>query len=710
MYRALGTCAALVALCGTATGQLNPPTDPLRQFDAEIAVDSGLIQNNGEAIATIFTEIVSVQNADWLRLRFNEVTLAGSKDTGNGSYLKITSIEDGAVQYLDRDSVRQWGYTSAYFNGDTVIIELIAHPGSGDNELTMNSVIAGEPVQVPVESICGSTDDRTLSSDPRAARALPIGCTAWMFDDSERCFLTAGHCNPSGNSSINVLQFNVPLSDNSCTFGGINHPGPEDQYPVDPASQQTNGGQGTGNDWGYLGAFPNSNTGLLPWQAQGDWFTFDPGVADTASTARVTGYGSVSSSLAPCSWYAVQKTHAGPFVTFSGNLIRYAMDTTGGNSGSPVIDDDTGVAFGIHTHAGCNSGGGSNQGTWGGHPALQAALANPTGVCLPQGPMFSFPGGLPDLIPQSGLDIDVTVTTGNDVNPVPSTASLLYTTSTGFVNIPLTHNGGDSYSVTLPGGDCNDIATMAFSIQGTDGETYNGPANAQAVIADGFNAVVELDMETAAGWTTAGTATTGQWDRGVPGNFGRSDPGSDADGSGSAWVTGNTANEDVDGGPVFLLSDIYDVTAIDEPEVSFQVWHATNDPANDQLTIQISDNGGATWTTVEVISSTAGWEERSFRVSDFVSASSQVQLQFFTQDEPNASITESGVDDFSIGAFFCDAGCVADTNGDGELTPADFNAWIVAFNNNAPECDQNGDTVCSPADFNAWIQNYNAGC
>lgn len=54
--------------------------------------------------------------------------------------------------------------------------------------------------------------------------------------------------------------------------------------------------------------------------------------------------------------------------------------------------------------------------------------------------------------------------------------------------------------------------------------------------------------------------------------------------------------------------------------------------------------------------------------------------------------------------------CVADTNGDGVLSPADFNSWIVAFNNNAPECDQNGDGQCTPADFNSWVVNFNAGC
>jgi len=54
--------------------------------------------------------------------------------------------------------------------------------------------------------------------------------------------------------------------------------------------------------------------------------------------------------------------------------------------------------------------------------------------------------------------------------------------------------------------------------------------------------------------------------------------------------------------------------------------------------------------------------------------------------------------------------CPGDVNGDGALSPADFSAWIAAFNANLPACDQNADNVCSPADFSAWIGNYNAGC
>ena len=54
--------------------------------------------------------------------------------------------------------------------------------------------------------------------------------------------------------------------------------------------------------------------------------------------------------------------------------------------------------------------------------------------------------------------------------------------------------------------------------------------------------------------------------------------------------------------------------------------------------------------------------------------------------------------------------CAADTNLDGMISPADFSAWVAAFNGSLPMCDQNGDFECTPADFSAWVANFNAGC
>ncbi|MCA9272554.1 MAG: hypothetical protein KDA31_05860 [Phycisphaerales bacterium] len=54
--------------------------------------------------------------------------------------------------------------------------------------------------------------------------------------------------------------------------------------------------------------------------------------------------------------------------------------------------------------------------------------------------------------------------------------------------------------------------------------------------------------------------------------------------------------------------------------------------------------------------------------------------------------------------------CRGDVNHDGVVSPADFSAWVAAFNAQLPECDVNIDGICSPADFSAWVTAFNRGC
>lgn len=56
---------------------------------------------------------------------------------------------------------------------------------------------------------------------------------------------------------------------------------------------------------------------------------------------------------------------------------------------------------------------------------------------------------------------------------------------------------------------------------------------------------------------------------------------------------------------------------------------------------------------------------------------------------------------------------IADTNADGQTTPADFTFWVGCYSLGLdfPGCetgDQNGDGVLTPADFTTWINNYNS--
>ncbi|MCA9272590.1 MAG: family 16 glycosylhydrolase [Phycisphaerales bacterium] len=104
------------------------------------------------------------------------------------------------------------------------------------------------------------------------------------------------------------------------------------------------------------------------------------------------------------------------------------------------------------------------------------------------------------------------------------------------------------------------------------------------------------------------------------------------------------------------------------------------------------------------IPATGGWQT-------YVDVPFTITLQAGVQTLRLQNATFNG-DRFNIDriTFESAVDCVADTNGDGVLSPADFSAWVAAFNAQASECDQNGDGSCTPADFSAWVANYNAGC
>lgn len=377
MRRCLSVHAAIAtALAVSVPAVTSAQTAPLSQHEVPVALASGPIVNQGNHDRVLWADMVHVPDASWLRLKFTEATLGITEDATSRSYLRLTSMADGAVQYLDAISIEQWYHTSAYFNGDAVAIELIGGPGLR-NEISISQVIAGEPM-TGIESICGDMDDRILSSDPRSARALPVGCTAWTFNDLHHAMISAGHC--SDANGIDVVEFNVPLSNGDHS---INHPGPEDQYSVDRASVQDQYGLFNGRDWAYFGCHPNSNTGLTPYQAEQAFHRLDLAVPPVdGRTLRITGYGVQEGDFMP-EWSQVQKTHTGQLVGRTSRKLEYTPDTTGGNSGSAVEDETTGLVVAIHTNGGCSQFGGSNSGSRLDDLNFRQALRSPRGVCAP---------------------------------------------------------------------------------------------------------------------------------------------------------------------------------------------------------------------------------------------------------------------------------------------------------------------------------------
>lgn len=726
----LSVTLAAGTMLGMAQTALAAPQDatsdnPLVHVDVPVAFDTGEIRNLGRQRGIAYSGIVRARGHSWVRLSFSEASLARTPRGGEPTILRITSLLDGGVQIMNAEHLRQWGNSTAYFNGDSVRIEIICDPSSPDapnapaSRLRMNSFMAGPNVPMDeggIATICGSTDDRVLSSEPNTARLLPSGCTAWIINDFNRTCLTAGHCGTSGSS---VIQFNVPLS---TATGGLVNPPPQHQYAVDAASVQSNNG-GLGNDYCYFGCFPNSNTGLTPFQAQNSFFTLAstaPALASPAQQIQITGYGTTSAPISP-TWNQVQKTHTDAYIGVTGTTIRYITDTTGGNSGSPVLDLSTNTAIGIHTNGGCTSTGGSNSGCGINAPGLQTALANPQGVCIPNAPIdFTYPDGLPALVDPQGDSIRVQVISANGGSPLAGSGQLFVDVGGGFVATAMSEVSPNVYDAIIPASICSSTIRYYFAAQSTTATTITDPLNApasfySALSAASVNNAFADDFQTDLGWTISNSAglTSGAWQRGVPvGGGDRQDPPTDADGSGQCYLTGNTdGDSDIDGGSTTLTSPLLDATAANA-SLLYSRWFVSTG-TGDTMVVQVSDDNGGTWVALETANGTPqSWVNKEFRIDQIagVTPSNQFRVRFTAGDFGTGHVVEGGVDGVRIRVIDCGGECIGDINGSNTVDVADLlqviTNWGACANPGNCPSDITGDDQVNVADLLAVITHW----
>jgi hypothetical protein len=385
-----------------------PPTAPSHSQDYQL--DSGIHAGTSDEIEVTFEADVRVSGASWMRLHFSDVHLA------ERSFLTITSLEDGSRQRLDAIAMAQWQLSSAFFNGDAVNLQLHAAPGDSGIFFRLARVTVGDWVgdQLGIETICGTSDDRVASTDSRVGRLFGGGCTAYLV--SNGAVLTAGHCvdfDPDGSGSLlpdgvldltGVVEFNVPASraDGTPVMADA-----DDQYAIDTSNvtwHYDGEGQGLGKDWAVFGIFANANNDDRAHLTRG-FLRMTREAPATGGTIRITGFGldntpSGSTGNENAQSYTEQ-THTGPYQgeSSSGGDIwhGYRVDTTGGNSGSPIIWEAQNLAIGIHTNGGCTASGGENSGTSFEHDALENALADFAG-----GNTVYIDSGMPAWIPDDG--------------------------------------------------------------------------------------------------------------------------------------------------------------------------------------------------------------------------------------------------------------------------------------------------------------------
>lgn len=318
-------------------------------------LDSGAFDNAHDVPRMVFNVAVTVDDAAWVRLYFGTVELP------EGSFLRLVSQLDGYTQHLDSTRLLEWSNTSAYFNGNTVRIELVAGPATVGNRVRLDHVTVqfGGGATAGFCGICDD-DDRVASNEAFTGRLMPVGCTASMYND-RGCFVSAGHC--MGDALI--MEFNVPPSNPD---GTVQHPGPEDQYPVEQDSIEfTNGG--VGDDWSHFTCAPNSETGLPVADVQGEFRPIAQILPNSfPQDIEVFGYGVDTQPLASATQQQSIGTLDGVFTQNLHPAWEYMADTTFGNSGSAILLG--GEIIGIVTHC---TGGCVNFGTIVNHGAFTLA-------------------------------------------------------------------------------------------------------------------------------------------------------------------------------------------------------------------------------------------------------------------------------------------------------------------------------------------------
>ncbi|HED54547.1 MAG TPA: matrixin family metalloprotease [Phycisphaerales bacterium] len=386
-----------------------------------------------------------------------------------------------------------------------------------------------------------------------------------------------------------------------------------------------------------------------------------------------------------------------------GNVIQSVNDNPAGQAETVVANSGAGAAY-VRVF-----GGSSNT-----IQAYTLSIDVGQGVQIPLD--FSVIGTPPSLIaPSTPTSFTALLTINDDTLIGTPTVNYQRVGDGGFTTVNMTGGAGGVYTANLPGFDCGDDPVYFVSAEGVLAGVVTDPdvGNFSATIGTGTSTLD--DGETNIGWTVSGNATAGQWVRGVPQNNGRSDPPADFDGSGQCWQTGliaGNSNSDVDGGQTIMTSPLFDFST--GGTVSYAYWmdDVTNPiGAEDFFRVEVSTDGGSTWAIARNYSSQSAWRTDSIDIGAEFGATSTLRIRFVAADNDPGDVLECAVDAINFTSISCDAGvCLPDVNHDGQVTAADFTAWVAAFNAGDPECDQNLDGLCTAADFTAWVANFNAGC
>ncbi|HEV8111902.1 MAG TPA: M14 family metallopeptidase [Planctomycetota bacterium] len=165
------------------------------------------------------------------------------------------------------------------------------------------------------------------------------------------------------------------------------------------------------------------------------------------------------------------------------------------------------------------------------------------------------------------------------------------------------------------------------------------------------------------GWQVTTTGANYAFQRAVPQqtmNGGAiAQPGNDDPaGSGTmCWVTGAAAGgsagaNDVDG-ITTLTSPIFRASGFGHLELDYARWYADmlGSVVDDQLLVEVSNDAGAHWTTLETSQNANVWTTRTFALESVLPLTDAMKIRFTAADSPSNSLCEALVDDVALKTF-----------------------------------------------------------
>jgi len=346
---------------------------------------------------------------------------------------------------------------------------------------------------------------------------------------------------------------------------------------------------------------------------------------------------------------------------------------------------------------------------------------------------YTFPSGVPSFLPaDTATNLPVNLAVLGVGSLVPSSAKLNYRLASAdgaWTTVNLNQTAALSFDVPMPAVACGSEIEWYIEASLTNGGPYRSPMAGPGVTyttAIGSVGLTVLNNSFEAGdegWTVTNQNMTGGqkgFESAVPvgttQNGKQVGPGTAANGTRAfvTWnhVSGGASTSDLDNGPTRLLSPAFDLTGVRSPQLSYSRWFYCDDNTQnpteaDALVVEISNNGGTTWTLVEDVDWMANsWVRRTVSINDFVTPTANMRIRFSVADFPDNSLTEAGVDWVTVTGVECTAvnPCPADLNGDDIVDGNDLGSLLGQWGACVGcAADFNGDNVVDGNDLGTLL-------